>query len=248
MSDQPTDSKQPRPSDYRRMLGKIPGVRSAWHFGCTLKVAWLDSSARAQLQLQQDFSRTDPWYYTTNELQILRHRREAEMLDAIRGINRFGRVLEVGCAEGVFTEILAKRCDSLLAMDFNEVALARARQRLWWDEHVAFELLDLRVDPLPNVFDLILAIHVLDYIPNPLLLRKVREKLVRGLRPGGYLLIGSSSHDDINEKAWWSRYLLHGGQRINAFIAEHRELSVVDSAIHRLPGSASCDILLRKTQ
>lgn len=248
MSDQSTDSKQPRPSGYRRMLGKIPGVRSAWHLGRALKDAWLDSSARAQLEFQQVFTRMDPWYYTTNELQILRHRREAEMLDAIRGSNRFGRVLEVGCAEGVFTEILAKRCDSLLATDISEVALARARQRRQWDEHVTFALLELRVDSLPTDFDLILAIHVLDYIQNPFTLRRVRETLVHGLRAGGYLLIGTPSGNDIYEQAWWNRYLLRGGQQINAFIAEHRELSVVASALYRLSGSVSREVLLRKAQ
>lgn len=170
------------------------------------------------------------------------------MLDAIRGSNRFGRVLEVGCAEGVFTEILAKRCDSLLATDISEVALARARQRRQWDEHVTFAPLDLRVDSLPTDFDLILVIHVLDYIQNPFTLRRVRETLVHGLRAGGYLLIGTTSGNDIYEKAWWSRCLLRGGQRINAFIAEHRDLSVVDSAIHPLPGCTSREILLWKAQ
>jgi SAM-dependent methyltransferase len=246
MSDDLTDFKKAPLPAYRRMLGCIPGARSGWYLGRALKDAWLDSSARAEHELKEDFSRTDPWYYKTNELEILRHRREAEMLDAVRGSSRFGRVLEVGCAEGVFTEILARRCNSLLATDISDVALARARQRCQWDERITFARLDLRVDLMPNVFDLILAIHVLEYIQNPFSLRRVRETLVSGLRAGGYLLIGSVSHNDVNEQAWWSRYLLRGGQRINAFIAAHPELSVVDSAINPLPGGVSHEILLRK--
>jgi len=206
----------------------------------------LDGSARSQFELQQDLSQVDPWHYTTNELEMQRHRREVAMLDCVRGSNRFGRVLELGCAEGTFTEFLANRCDSLLATDFNEVALTRARQRRQWDEHVNFALLDLRSDPLPNVFDLILAIHVLDYIHSPIPLRRIREKLIAGLRPGGYLFIGCVSHDSANETAWWSRYLLRGGEQITAFFAEHRELRVVDSAIYPLAKCTSRDILFWK--
>jgi methylase of polypeptide subunit release factors len=241
--------KQLRSRGMREAMKKIPGVWSTWHLGRALRDAWLDSSPRAQPEIKRDFSQTDPWHYTTNDLEILRHRREAEMLDGVRGVHRFGCVLEIGCAEGVFTEILADRCDSLLATDFSEVALARARQRRQWDEHVTFAQMDLRTDPLPGDFDLIVAIHVVEYIKNPVSLRRVRDNLVRGLRTGGYLLLGSCTGDnEFREGFWWSQYMLRGGQRINAFFAAHSELTVADTAIHPLPGSISRDILLRKTK
>lgn len=241
--------KSLRSSGKREAMKKIPGVWSTWHLGRALRDAWLDSSPRAQPEIKRDFSQTDPWHYTTNDLEILRHRREAEMLDGVRGINRFGCVLEIGCAEGVFTGILADRCDSLLATDFSEVALARARQRRQWDEHVTFAQMDLRTDSLPGVFDLIVAIHVLEYIKNPLSLRRVRDKLVRSLRIGGYLLIGSCTGDnEFRESLWWSRYMLRGGQRINAFMTEHPMLTVVDASINPLPGSISRDIHLRRVK
>jgi GT2 family glycosyltransferase len=241
--------KQLRLSGTRAAIKKIPGVWSTWHLARALRDAWLDSSPRAQPEIKKDFSRTDPWHYTTNDLEILRHRREAEMLDGVRGINRFGCALEIGCAEGVFTEILANRCDSLLATDFSEVALARARQRRQWDEHVAFAQMDLRSDSFPGDFDLIVAIHVLEYIKTPLTLRRVRDKLVRGLRIGGYLLIGSCTGDnEFRETLWWSRYMLRGGQRINTFMAAHPQLTLVDASINPLPGSISRDILLRRNK
>ncbi len=241
--------RQLRLSGTRAALKKIPGVWSTWHLGRALRDAWLDSSPRAKPEVNRDFSQADPWHYTTNSFEILRHRREAEMLDGVRGINRFGCALEIGCAEGVFTGILADRCDSLLATDFSEVALARARQRRQWDEHVTFAQMDLRTDSLPGVFDLIVAIHVVEYIKNPLSLRRVRDRLVRGLRIGGYLLIGSCTGDnDFRESLWWSRYMLRGGQRINAFVAAHPELTVVDASINPLPGSISRDILLRRAK
>jgi SAM-dependent methyltransferase len=241
-------ARHPPRSRYKQVLSSIPGVRSTWHLMRAVKDAWADDSAVSVLEVQQDFSSPDPWSYTTNDLEKVRHCGEAHMLDAVRGQNRFGRALEIGCAEGIFTELLAERCDSLLAADFSEPALARARQRCHWNGRVTFERLDLRNDPLPGVFDLIVAIHVLEYIRNPVTLRKVRERLVKGLRPGGYLLIGSCSIQDLKERAWWSRYMLRGGRRVNDFFAGHRKLSVVDSAVYPLPGSESHDLLFRKAQ
>lgn len=241
--------RRARSSGMRAVIKKIPGVWSTWQLGHALRDAWLDSSPRAQPVIKQDFSQTDPWSYTTSSLEILRHRGEAGMLDRVREIRRFGSALEIGCAEGVFTEILAERCDSLLATDFSEVALARARQRCQWGEHVTFAQMDLRNDPLPGNFDLIVAIHVLEYIKNPITLRRVRDKLVHGLRIGGYLLIGSCTGDnEFRERLWWSRYMLRGGRRINAFVLAHPQLTIMDAATNPLPGSISWDLLLRRTK
>ncbi|WP_348263616.1 glycosyltransferase [Telmatobacter sp. DSM 110680] len=244
-----TKGMRPGSSRLREAMKRVPGVWNTWHLGRAVRDAWLDSSPRAEPDVTADFDQNDPWRYTTNDLEIIRHRGEANMLDRVRGNSRFGCALEIGCAEGVFTEILADRCDSLLATDFLEVALGRARSRRHWGGHITFAQMDLRNDPLPNVFDLIVAIHVVEYIKNPLALRRVREKLVRGLRIGGYLLLGSCTGDDeFREGLWWSRYMLRGGYRINRFIADHPALTVVDTAIHPLPGSISRDILLRRTR
>ena len=43
---------------------------------------------------------------------------------------RYRRALEVGCAIGVLTALLAPRCDALLALDGAEAALDRARRRV----------------------------------------------------------------------------------------------------------------------
>ncbi len=219
-----------------------------WHLGRTLRDMWLDSSEHSQIALRQDFARADPWHYSTNQLQLVRHHGELAMLDRVRGMNRFSRALEVGCAEGIFTELLAGRCDSLLATDFNEVALGRAKERCKREEHVQFASFDLRAEPLPGVFDLIVAIHILEYIQNPIPLRRIREKIIAAMTPGGYLLLGCVSFESPNERAWWNRYLLHGGKQINSFFARHPKLTLVDSAIHPLGECDSLDILLRKVQ
>jgi predicted TPR repeat methyltransferase len=135
----------------------------------------------------------------------------------------------------------------LLAVDISAVALARARERRAWDTRVRFAEWDLRVDPMRDIYDLIVIVHALEYIRNPLLIRRARAKLVDGLRPGGYLLVGTMKVSEVLENAWWSRFLLRSGKRINAFLARHPALEVVETAEFFLGKDyVSYDVLFRK--
>jgi SAM-dependent methyltransferase len=212
----------------RRLLARVGFLRSGFYLLIAIRQALLDSPARGRAELNHEFEpREDPWDYATVSYQRDRIRTELEMLDVIRGSGRFGRALEVGCAEGIFTEMLAEKCDSLLALDISTVALARARQRCQLNARVHFAEWDLRVDPLPGSYDLIVMIHALEYIRNPIYVRRARAKLVDGLRPGGYLLVGTMKVADVFESAWWGRYFLRSGKRINNFFATHPALEVV---------------------
>ena len=214
-----------------KLLTSIPGARSAWRLGCALKVVWLDGAENSQAELTHVYRLPIAFDYIANEAEVIRHRNELAMLDRVIGAGRFNRALEIGCAEGIFTEQLANRCDSLLAVDFLEVAAVRARQRVGSKSAVNFGVLNIRLDPLPGEFDLICAIHVLDYIRNPLLLRKIREQIVSSLKPGGYLLIGGWTIDP-NASYWWSRHFLRGSRRISEFFASHPKLTLVESVVH----------------
>jgi SAM-dependent methyltransferase len=133
-------------------------------------------------------------------------------------------------------------------VDFLEVALDRARQRVGSNSAVNFGVVNIRFDPLPGEFDLICAIHVLEYIRNPLLVRKIRERIVSSLKPGGYLLLGCWTIDP-NASYWWSRHLLRGSRRITEFFASHPRLTLVESVVHPETPTDSefIDVLLQKT-
>jgi O-antigen/teichoic acid export membrane protein/SAM-dependent methyltransferase len=233
----------------RRSLARIGFLRSGYYLMLAIGDAVMDSPGRGRAELNHEFERReDPWDYATVSCQRSRIRAEVEMLDAVSGEARFGKALEVGCAEGIFTEMLAQRCESLLAVDISPVALARARQRLSGVEHVRFEAWDLRVDPIPDTYDLIVMIHALEYIRNPIYVRRARAKLVESLRPGGYLLVGTMKVTEMYEDAWWGRYFLRSGKRINTFFAEHPALKEVRTAEFYLGKEyVSYDVLLQKT-
>jgi hypothetical protein len=69
--------------------------------------------------------REDPWHYTTSVYEIQKY---VETL-AILPRTRYRSALEIGCSEGVFTQLAAGRSDSLLAIDSAATALERGRLR-----------------------------------------------------------------------------------------------------------------------
>jgi len=231
----------------RHMLARVRFLRSGYYLLISIREALRDSPARGQAELNQEFIlNEDPWSYATTPCQLERIRREVEMLDAVRGNERFGKALEVGCAEGMFTEKLAPLCDSLLAVDISSVALARAQRHLRGNEQVQFAHWDLRVDPVPAAFDLIVIVHALEYVRNPLHIRHARTELVNSLLPGGYLLIGTMKVADIYEYSWWGRFLLRSGKRINNWFAAHPALKVIRTEEFILGEHVAYDVLLRK--
>ena len=217
-----------------------------------IKDALRDSRERGQAELDGEFNRgEDPWRYSELPCHKDRVRHELAMLDSVRRAARFRLVLEVGCAEGLFTEQLVERCDSLLAVDISPVALGRARQRRQWDHRVSFAEWDLRADSLPDRYDLIVIIHALEYVRNPIAVRRARRKLVDGLLPGGYLLVGTMGGNEVFRDSWWGRYLLRGGRHLNAFLGKHPALTLVATAETALGDGeeeVSYDILLRKAR
>lgn len=235
---------------YRRIrhaLARVQFLRSGFHLLLATRDALQDSPGRGQAELDHEFApHEDPWSYATDSCHVNRIRREVEMLDAVRRNRRFEKVLEIGCAEGLFTKKLAPLCDTLLAADISKVALARAQHRLQEFGQVQFRHWDLRVDPIPDVYDLIVIVHALEYIRNPLHIRRARAKLVDGLRPGGYLLIGTMKTADIYEYSWWGRFFLRSGKRINSFFAAHPELKVIQTEEFHLGEDIAFDVLLQK--
>ena len=209
----------------RKAAAKISFLRSTWHLGRAL-VEFARDPWRTPSYFERFFVAPDPWECDTDEGRE-NYIVVESVLERVRQ-GKFRHALEVGCAEGVFTEMLAQRCESLVAVDFAPTALQRARQRLPHG-HIRFDLFDLRQDPISGTFDLIAAMDVLDYIFRPTVLRKIRDKLVAALKPGGYLLFVSPRQDVLFETTWWGRLLQRGGENVRDYIGSHSSLSLVSA-------------------
>lgn len=103
----------------------------------------------------------DPWGYTSSDYE---RRKYAATLEAC-GVGRFRSALELGSSIGVFSAMLAARCDSLTTIDSAHTAVAAARRRLTHEPHVTTVLGEIP-DSLPDgPYDLVVASEILYYLP-----------------------------------------------------------------------------------
>ena len=176
--------------------------------------------------LSRNFEGADPWNYTESAIQSERFHSALRLIDGARKGRLYEAALEVGCAEGVFTEMLVPRCKSLLSVEFVRVALARATERCA-GLGVTFSYWDLSTCPVPIHPDLLVIMDVLEYYSRPADVRSARDKLIEALEPGGHLLLGNSRQDLLFETAWWGKYMLRGGKRLAEFFCEHSALELI---------------------
>jgi predicted TPR repeat methyltransferase len=125
----------------------------------------------------------DPWDFETSEYEQNKYTRTL----AVLGERTFRRALEAGASIGVFTEMLAKRCEELLAVDVSVRAIAAARRRLSGLGHVRVERRTLPEEMPDGPFDLIVASEVLYYFPREEMLA-ILQGFERELARGGTLL------------------------------------------------------------
>ena len=78
------------------------------------------------------FDEGDPFGFDRNPEEQLKFRRTLEVC----GENALGRVLELGCAVGTFTELLAPRAEEVVALDVSQAAVDRVNRDLSVTEKV----------------------------------------------------------------------------------------------------------------
>jgi SAM-dependent methyltransferase len=125
----------------------------------------------------------DPWDYRTSAYE--RDKYAATLIAC--GAGRRRRALELGGSIGVFSLVLAPRCDELVTIDAAPTAVATARRHLAGLPHV-----DARVGVLPHdlpagPFDLVVASEILYYLGAGDLDRTL-DGLRGVLAPGGRLV------------------------------------------------------------
>jgi O-antigen/teichoic acid export membrane protein/2-polyprenyl-3-methyl-5-hydroxy-6-metoxy-1,4-benzoquinol methylase len=200
----------------RRALRRVGPLRSAWYLALeVVRMAGPEARPTAP-RLDREFAKVDPWKYDSEPEQE-RYRAALRMLDDARDGRRFSDAIEIGCAEGMFTEYLVPRCARLKVIDISPVALARARARLGSSETITFEQADVLHDPEPGTFDLVVAMDVLDYFKRPRDLRRVQGRIHAMLQPGAHLLVTTTKQSDVFETAWWRRWIRRGPMITESF-------------------------------
>ena len=116
----------------------------------------------------------------------------AAMKDLIRAIAPGDRVLDYGCGVGRWTREIARRGAHVTAVDFSATMLAEARARTvaaGLGDSCRFVQSDVATLELPERFDVVLGVTVLQHVLDDDRLTKTIARLARHLKPGGRMIL-----------------------------------------------------------
>jgi hypothetical protein len=121
----------------------------------------------------------DPWHFATSDYEA---RKYAVSLASLPR-SRYHSGFEPGCSNGVLSEMLATRCDYLLACDLLEDVVSRAELRLAHAPHVRVEQRAIPHDWPDEAFDLVVLSEIAYYFDEATLgelMGRVRGSSVEG--------------------------------------------------------------------
>lgn len=159
------------------------------------------------LETAADLHRRVPpdWYFRSireNAFQRFWHRRRFREVRKLIEPTR-GRILDVGCADGVFTNVIreAAQAEEAIGMDALEESVDWANRHWRGRKGLSFRVGDAHALPFRDGhFDAAFAMEVLEHVVDPLqALREIR----RVLRPGGYAVLLVPSDNLLFRIIWW---------------------------------------------
>jgi 2-polyprenyl-3-methyl-5-hydroxy-6-metoxy-1,4-benzoquinol methylase len=96
------------------------------------------------------------------------------------------KALDVGCAIGVFTNLLHRKGYEVLGIDTNKELVTFAKNRY---PHCKFKLMNaLHLDLSPSSFDFVLALELIEHLNNP---HKLLENIYQVLKKDGVVLLST---------------------------------------------------------
>lgn len=144
----------------------------------------MGSSVPAQYFIDLYRRQTDPWHFETNEYERAKY---AATLNALPR-SRYADALEIACSVGVFTNMLAERCDALLALDVSADALDRARRNCAAHSYVRLERCIVPHEYPQQTFDLTTICEMGYYLDERDLLA-LRAQVVAHSLPGAHVIL-----------------------------------------------------------
>ena len=148
-------------------------------------------------------ARPDPWRLATSDYERAKY---AATLAALPR-PRYRRGFEIGCALGILTAELGRRCDDVLAVEPVATALDAARSRNAGQDHIRFANMFVPAQWPEERFDLVVLSEVIDYL-GAADVEALAERISSSLEHGGDLVMvhwvgkkrGASSGDESSDR------------------------------------------------
>jgi 2-polyprenyl-3-methyl-5-hydroxy-6-metoxy-1,4-benzoquinol methylase len=214
----------------RRLLGSYRALKSGYYLYVELQRAFFETHAVQHDRFEDVYRhKKDPWSYA-GAYHIERYAIALELLTLAQTSAAINNAIEIGCAEGLFTQMLADRGFALTAIDFSETALERARERCGGSTgNIVFYTCDIlgksQIPGPAEGFDLVIAMDVLESYSRRSDLARARRQMLDLLKPNGFLLVTSTAQNAVVEEAFWSRWIIRG-RTVNKFIGKDPTLNV----------------------
>ena len=177
----------------------------------------------------------DPWSFATSPYEYQKYKATMAALPRSNYPNAF----EIGCSIGVLTQMLADRCDHLLAVDASELPLKTARERLAAYANVTIQQMSIPGDFPDDAFDLIILSEVGYYLSMPDL-ERARQLLIDRLNPGGHLLL-------VHWTPFVHDYPLTGDQVHDFFLQEARPEGPLNHLTNQRESTYRLDLFEKKS-
>ena len=126
----------------------------------------------------------DPWNYASSRFEAFKR----HILLQACGTRQYGRGLELACANGETSLLLARKCLSLLALDGSTSAVAEARRRTTAINNVMVAEAALPQGMPRGPFDLIVISELLYYL-KPRDLEDLLRRSIAALAPGARIVV-----------------------------------------------------------
>ena len=125
-------------------------------------------------------------------------------------------LVDAGCGTGLFAAAMVNHVQRIEAVDLNPGMLAKAQEKMVSEEksgRINFHQSSIDALPLPDEsVDAVMTNQVLHHLPDDESSswpkhRKVFQEFSRVLKPGGSLIINSSSHQQLEHGFWFYRFI-----------------------------------------
>jgi 2-polyprenyl-3-methyl-5-hydroxy-6-metoxy-1,4-benzoquinol methylase len=183
-----------------------------------------------------EFYKSLPFNYqdsVENQVKAIRSRDSVSAYPVLPPLLKKGvSVLEVGCGTGWLSNAISFYYkSSVLGLDFNPVAIARAREVAQAMKlKASFEVADFFVYQPNTLFDVVVSLGVLHHTDN--CQAAVRRICLGFVRPGGYVMIGLYHHYGRQPFLDHFQEMKDSGATEKEMLARYRELHPLKDETH----------------